>query len=113
MSALTQPTVKAPKVKQSAADRQRVYDFVTARDKTCRAHAIDQPYTPFEFLTLGHCSGKLERHHAFTGTGSKRITDARHVVLLCEWHHRTWAPSHPRRILDWLAAVEDAREAGR
>ena len=45
--------------------------------------------------------------------GSKRITDARHVCLLCEFHHRTWAPSHSRLILAWLADREDALERSR
>jgi hypothetical protein len=100
MTALTEPTVRQPRKRQSAAEDQAVYDYVTARDVTCRAKYID-PNKADE-----GCDRKLERHHAGNTIGSKRITDARHVVLLCKWHHDTWAPSHSRLILEWLARVE-------
>jgi hypothetical protein len=51
------------------------------------------------------CSGPDERHHAGNTIGSKRITDMRHVVLLCKFHHRIWAPSNSVRILEWLASL--------
>ena len=119
MTALTPSPVKAPRAKQSAAEARAVYADVTARDVTCRAPAIYwapgiENTNPSENGAWEiECFGPLERHHAFTGTGHKRITDARHVVLLCEWHHRTWAPTHTRLILDYLARVEDEREAAR
>jgi hypothetical protein len=102
-------THRALRPRQSAAEDQRVYAEVTARDVTCRAPIIqgraDNNNGALAFRMALDCSGKLERHHAFTGVGSRRITDARHVVLLCEWHHRNWAPSHARLILEWLAAL--------
>ncbi len=105
---------------QSAAERQAVYDFVTTRDVYCRAAHIMATLAPLSELAgglisrhIGLCHGRTERHHAFTGVGAKRITDARHVVLLCAWHHRTWAPSHTGLILDWLAALPDMAERAR
>jgi hypothetical protein len=115
---LTAPTVKVKPHRQTQAEREACYDYVTARDGTCRVWEI----ALFGLLSgeiIGNCGGRLgepggrtERHHAFTGIGHKRITDARHVVLLCEFHHRTWAPTHTRLILDWLARIEDEREMG-
>ena len=120
MTALTEPTVKVRVHKQSAAEARAVYDYVTARDVTCRAPAIvawnirQEADTPADLIVVRfECSDKLERHHAGNTIGSKRITDARHVVLLCAFHHRTWAPTHSRLILAWLADIEDAREAAR
>ena len=104
--ALTSPTVRVKAHVQTAAEKQAVYDYVTARDKTCRAPLI-----------LGNaqlnwmCRGRDERHHAGNKMGSKRITSRRTVVLLCAWHHANWAPTHSRVILEWLAAVEDAKES--
>ena len=108
---LTAPTVRVPRRKQSAAEDQRVYRYVTARDVSCRAPAIE--LMRFSLAGVGmrfECSGPLERHHAGNTIGSKRITDARHCVLLCRWHHATWAPTHSRLILEYLARIEDARE---
>lgn len=105
MTALTAPVVRVPRRKQSAAERQRVYAYVTARDVSCRA-LIMEPSLSF---TESLCSGKLERHHAGNTIGSKRITDALHCVLLCRYHHATWAPSHSRLILDYLARIEGAK----
>ena len=120
MTALAEPTVKVRAHKQSAAERQAVYDDVTARDKRCRAWAIVGPLGERGDIDIGNCGDRLgrrpystERHHAGNTIGSKRITDARHVVLLCEWHHAHWAPTHSRLILEWLARIEDAREAQR
>ena len=104
MSALTGPTVRQPRHVQTAADRRKVYADVTARDVTCRAPIID-PYVDAVF-----CEGRLERHHAGNTIGSKRITSRRTVVLVCAFHHRTWAPTHSRMILEWLARIEDAKE---
>ena len=104
------PTVRQPQPKQTKAQRDAVYAYVTARDVTCRVWSIDA-----EPWQLADCEGRLERHHAGVGIGSNRndLTDARHVVLLCKFHHDTWAPSHSRLILEWLARVEDARERAR
>jgi hypothetical protein len=119
MTALTPAPVRAKAKRQTPAEKQAVYDAVTARDKTCRAPAIYwaagiENIRPVENGAWEiECFGKLERHHAFTGTGHKRITDMRHVVLLCEFHHRNWAPTHARLILDWLARIEYARERAR
>lgn len=112
MSALTPAPVRVKTPKQSAADRAAVYAYVTARDKTCRAWRIDALLPPND-RGWAACSGPLQRHHAGVGIGSNRneLTDARHVVLLCKWHHDTWAPSHSRLILEWLARVEDERES--
>ena len=99
MTALTAPTVKVKEHVQTRAEAQAVYDYVTERDKTCRAPAIDP-------RCYGSCGGKLERHHAGNTIGSARITDARHVVLLCSRHHDKWAPSRSRKILDYLARIE-------
>ena len=113
--AVLPPPVRVPERKQSAGERQRMYDLVTARDMICRAaHITVMQEDPLVSWDIGECSGRLERHHAGVGIGSNRneLTDARHVVLLCEFHHRTWAPSHSRLILEWLARVEDARERG-
>ena len=101
---LTQPTVRAKRPRQSAADRQSVYDFVTARDVTCRRPVID-PHWPGVYGLTPECFGPLERHHAGNKLGMARRTDALHVVLLCESCHMYWAPSHSRMILDWLAAL--------
>ena len=98
--------------RQTRAEAQAIYADVTARDVTCRAPTIKRQNGDKGFGSYMECYGKLERHHAGNTVGSKRITDARHVVLLCKWHHRTWAPSHSCLILDWLARVEDAREKG-
>lgn len=115
MTALSQPTVRVPAKRQTAAERQDVYRYVTERDKTCRAPAIfaqsfESPNGAAAFLMTLDCSGRLERHHAGNTIGGKRITDARHCVLLCSYHHRTWAPTHSRLILEYLERVEDARE---
>ena len=110
VTALTGPTVRAKRPRrQTRAEAQAVYDYVTARDKTCRAPIIaadPDGNGALAFLMTLDCSGRMERHHAFTGVGAKRITDARHVVLLCNFHHRTWAPRHTGRILEWLADHE-------
>ena len=63
------------------------------------------------FAMVLDCRGPLERHHAGNTIGSKRIADARHVVLLCQGHHCAWAPSRSRLILSYLAHIEDKREA--
>ena len=117
MSALTGPTVRQPRHVQTAAERQAVYDYVTARDKTCRAPTIVAwnigrgANPPADFIVVRfECSDKLERHHAGNTIGSKRITSRRTVVLVCAFHHRTWAPTHSRMILEWLARIEDAKE---
>jgi hypothetical protein len=108
MRAVLPAPVRVKVAKPTAAERQAVYDYVTARDVTCRMPFIeDNPWHAFD------CSdGRLERHHAGIGIGSNRneLTDSRHVVLLCNYHHRTWAPSHSRMILEWLARIEDAKE---
>jgi hypothetical protein len=109
MTSLTAPTVKVPRKRPSAADDAACYRYVTTRDKTCRAPTIDPAMT----FAASLCEGHNERHHAGNTIGSKRITDARHVCLLCAYHHRTWAPTHSRMILEWLARVEDARERAR
>jgi hypothetical protein len=113
MTALTPSPVRAKTPKQSAADRQAVYDFVTTRDKTCRAPVIEGAAAgnngALAFRMALDCSRKLERHHAGNTIGSKRITSRRTVVLLCEFHHRTWAPTHSRLILEWLNRVENER----
>jgi hypothetical protein len=104
---------------QTRAEDAAVYAHVTARDVTCRAPRIDfhnsEPrahvYECGPLSPSGHIP--LERHHAGNKIGGKRITDARHVVLLCEFHHRTWAPTRSRLILKWLADLEDARERAR
>lgn len=118
MTALTAPTVRVPAKRQTAAERQAVYDDVTARDMSCRAWVID-PEHAYLFDCREPNDGThdvkwwpLERHHAGNKIGSRRITDARHVVLLCSFHHRTWAPMHSRLILEWLARIEDARAEG-
>lgn len=100
MTALCPAPVRQPRHVQSAEDRQAVYDYVTARDVTCRAPAIAN--MPLFLATFRACSDGLERHHAGNTIGSKRITDERHVVLLCKFHHANWAPSHSRLILEWL-----------
>ena len=113
MSALTGPTVCQPRHVQTAAERQAVYAYVTERDKTCRAPIIQgmTDYNGVEaFFMALDCSGRLERHHAGNTIGSKRITSRRTVVLVCAFHHRTWAPTHSRMILEWLARIEDAKE---
>lgn len=103
---LTAPTVRVRAPKQSAADRAAVYAYVTFRERwDCAAWKIDPEQSFFQ------CHGRRERHHAGNTIGSKRITDARHVVLLCEFHHRTWAPSHSRLILEFLDRVETERES--
>ena len=113
-----EPPVRQPQPKQTAAEDQRVYDAVTARDVTCRAPVIDPRELDLDCIRFNSRIGRwqnspLERHHTGNTIGSKRITDARHVVLLCEWHHRTWAPTHSRLILAYLARVEDAHERAR
>jgi hypothetical protein len=118
MKVMVPAPVRAPRRKQTAAERAAVYRYVEARDVSCRAWDIACMLAPGGDF-IGNCGDQLghqppgppERHHAGNTIGSKRITDARHVVLLCEWHHRTWAPTHSRLILEWLARVEDAREA--
>ena len=40
MTALTGPTIRQRKPRQTPAERQAVYAYVTERDKTCRAWAI-------------------------------------------------------------------------
>jgi hypothetical protein len=103
MTALTAPTVKVKRPRQTPAEARAVYAFVTARDKTCRAlHIMVMAADPLVPWEIGDCEGRNERHHAFTGTGAARITDRQHVVLLCAFHHRTWAPTHVGIILDWL-----------
>jgi hypothetical protein len=108
--------VRAPRRVQSAAERQAVYWDVTDRDEAaaparrgCRALDIDPGAGP---CGKGFQLGYIERHHAGVKTGANRnkITDARHLLCLCRHHHGTWAPTHSRLILEWLARVEDARE---
>jgi hypothetical protein len=116
MTALASPTVRVKPKAQSAAERQAVYAYVTERDKTCRAPIIAASPTgngALAFLMRLDCLGRSERHHAGNKIGTKRITDARHVVLLCKFHHRTWAPTHSRLILEWLADLEDRLERAR
>ena len=112
MTALTGPTIRQRKPRQTPAERQAVYAYVTERDKTCRRPVIywsvgienTQPWENGAWEI--ECFGKLERHHAGNKIGTARITDARHVILLCEYHHRTWAPTHSRLILEHLAGIE-------
>ena len=113
MTALTGPTIRQRKPRQTPAERQAVYAYVTARDKTCRAWAIVGLLGERGDIDIGNCGDRLgrqpvstERHHAGNKIGTPRITDARHVILLCEWHHRTWAPSRSRLILEYLAGIE-------
>jgi hypothetical protein len=112
MTALTEPTVKVRAHKQSAAEDQRVYWYVTERDERaaperhgCRAPDIDP--------AAGPCSGPIDRHHAGIKLGGKRVTRPNRVVCLCDGHHAHWAPTHSRLILAWLADIEDARESQR
>jgi hypothetical protein len=102
------PTHKVPRRIPTCDQRLAVYSYVTKRDKTCRAQTID-PWLS------SSCQGDTERHHAGIKFGSNRnrLTDARHCVLICEFHHLTWAPSHSRLILDYLNRVENARDKAR
>jgi hypothetical protein len=108
--------VRATERKQTAAEAQAVYDYVTKRDVTCRAPAIywapgvENTNPTRDGAWEIECFGKLERHHAGNKIGTRRITSPRTVVLLCEFHHRTWAPTHSKIILEYLNRVEDARE---
>lgn len=94
-----------------------MYDYVTARDVTCRAPAIywapgiDNTNPQENGAWEIECYGPLERHHAGNTIGSAKKTDARHVVLLCAYHHANWAPTHSRLILNYLNRIEDARGA--
>jgi hypothetical protein len=114
--ALTAPTVRVKEHVQTRAEMAAVYRDIETRDGSCRMPIIqgtaDNNGAAAFLYALG-CDGRTERHHAGNTIGSKRITDARHVVLLCQFHHRTWAPTHSRLILERLAAVEDAREVDR
>jgi hypothetical protein len=82
-----------------------VYAYVTARDVTCVAGKIDASHV---------CSGRVERHHAGLKIGMARITDPRHVALLCDGANQgAWARVHDREVLDHLDRVESAREKAR
>ena len=105
MTALTGPTIRQRKPRQTPAERQAVYAYVTERDKTCRRPIID-PYWPGVQGLSPDCFGKLERHHAGNTIGTARKTDARHVILLCRSCHAYWAPSRSRLILEYLAGIE-------
>jgi hypothetical protein len=99
--------------RQTAAERQAVYDYVTARDGGCQAPNVEgERWGPMHVSAteLICCEGRLERHHAGNTIGSARKTDARHVILLCKYHHDTWAPSHSREILAYLARIEGGTE---
>lgn len=102
MTALTAPVVRVPRPKQSAADRQAVYDYVTDREgHGCLAAELDRSHV---------CEGPLQRHHAGLSIGMAKITDARHCTLLCRGANcGAWARVHDREVMAWLAAVEDAR----
>lgn len=104
MTALAAPTVRVRRVKQSAAEDQRVYWAVTDRDERaapsrhgCRALDIDPK--------AGSCSGPIQRHHAGIKVGTRRVTTEDRVCCLCDGHHDHWAPTHNRPILDWLASL--------
>jgi hypothetical protein len=113
MSVLAAPTVRVRRKKQTPEEAAEVYRYVTARDVFCRAPLIEEGLSGEEFIEMRlKCDHKTERHHAGNTIGSKRITDARHVCLLCQFHHATWAPSHSRLILEYLDRIETQRERG-
>jgi hypothetical protein len=106
VTALAEPTRRAKPRRQSAAERLRIYEYVEDRDGgTCLASRLDRFHV---------CEGPIQRHHAGLKMGMAKITDARHVTLLCRWANvGPWARLHDREVMAWLADIEDAREAAR
>ena len=91
--------VRAKRRRQTRAEAQAVYDYVTERDKTCRAPVINPDSSP--------CSGREERHHAGISLGMRRVTRPDRIILLCHAHHQGgWASANARLIVDWLARRE-------
>ena len=75
MTSLTAPTVKVPRKRPSAADDAACYRYVEKRDGgICLASRLD---------TFHVCEGPIQRHHAGLKMGMRKITDPRHVTLLC------------------------------
>lgn len=67
-------------------DERVEYAHVLARDGGCVAPRLDP--------TLDPCAGPLTRQHVKDGPGGRRITDRRHLVILCAHHHLDgWATS--------------------
>jgi hypothetical protein len=57
------------------------------------------------------CEGPIQRHHAGLKMGMAKVTDARHVTLLCRGANvGAWARIHDREVMAHLADLEDARE---
>jgi hypothetical protein len=112
MTALTEPTVRQRAPRQTPEQRQAIYEYVDKRDGYCAAYQVMEGWA---VLVAAVCAGRHERHHAGVKFGSNRdkLTDPRHVIGLCNLHHRTWAPSHSRDILRYLDDVETARERAR
>ena len=103
MTALAGRTVRQPKPRQSAADRAAVYAYVETRDRgICLALALDDSHV---------CEGPIQRHHAGLKMGMAKITDARHITLLCRGANvGPWARIHDREVMAELARREDGRE---
>ena len=106
MTALTAPVVRVKAHRQTAAEQQAVYDYVTARDRgICLAARLDPSHV---------CEGPIQRHHSGLSIGMAKITDARHVTLLCRGANcGAWARVWDRAVMAHLADVEDLRERAR
>ena len=95
-----------PRKRPSAADDAACYRYVEKRDGgICLASRLD---------TFHVCEGPIQRHHAGLKMGMRKITDRRHVTLLCRGANvGAWARVHDREVMRWLADIEDALEAER
>lgn len=98
--------VRQPERKQTAAERQQVYRYVEAREQgRCIALILDPSHV---------CEGRIQRHHAGLKMGMAKITDARHVTLLCESANvGPWARIWDREVMAEIGRREDARERAR
>jgi hypothetical protein len=79
-----------------------VYRHVERRERgRCLALTLDRSHV---------CEGPIQRHHAGLRMGMAKITDARHVTLLCRGANvGAWARIWDREVMAELAL----REAGR
>lgn len=103
MTALTPRPVRAPRPKQSAADRQAVYRDVEIREGgRCLALSLDPAHI---------CEGPIQRHHAGLSIGMAKITDRYHVTLLCRGANvGAWARVHDREVMAEIARRQNLRE---
>jgi hypothetical protein len=104
--ALTNPTNKVRAPRQTKAQRDAVYRYVEQRESgRCLASWLDIEH---------RCEGPIQRHHAGLKMGMAKITDVRHVTLLCRGANvGAWARIYDREVMAHIARVEDARERSR